>query len=170
MAVTTATLLGVAMPLIDCGVETPVVLVDAGERDPPQPASTPATAARHTMQRSLIRNLLKLISNTCMSVTCWRPTRMLGQSAAAMSVARPTIGRLSTRYLYYVAARRGSRLERKRLEALGLLPQQTRSGRYRGSLVFTWAWPQVVACAGLCSRRFACGLLTCRPRPRQVVR
>ena len=99
MAVTTATLLGVAMPLMDCGVETPVVLVDAGAPDP-QPASTPATAARHTMQRSLIRNLLNLMSNTSMSVTCWRPACMLSQSAAAMSVARPTIERVSTRYLY----------------------------------------------------------------------
>ena len=98
MAVTTATLLGVAMPVMACGVET--VLVDAGAPDPPQPASTPATAARYTMQRSLIRNLLNLMSNTSMSVTCWRPACMLGQSAAAMSVARPTIDRLSTRYLY----------------------------------------------------------------------
>ena len=98
MAVTTATLLGVAMPLMDCGAAT--VLVDAGAPDPPQPDSTPATAARYTMQRSLIRNLLNLMSNTSMSVTCWRPACMLGQSTAAMSVARPTIERLSTRYLY----------------------------------------------------------------------
>ena len=98
VAVTTDTLLGVAMPVTGGGV-VPLV-ADAVLLDPPQPASRPATAATQAMLRSLVRNLLNLISNTSMSVTCWRPARMLGQSAAAMRVASPTIERLSTRYLY----------------------------------------------------------------------
>jgi hypothetical protein len=63
VAVTTATLLGVAIPVIFCGVEPPVV-VDAGAPDPPQPASRAAATAAATVPQSLIRDLLKLISNT----------------------------------------------------------------------------------------------------------
>jgi hypothetical protein len=62
VAVTTATLLGVAIPVIVCGVEP--VVVDAGAADPLQPASRAATAAAATVPRSLIRNLLRIISNT----------------------------------------------------------------------------------------------------------
>jgi len=85
VAVTTDTLLGVAIPVTGGGV----VVAVAVWLDPLQPASRPATAATQAMPRSLVRNLLNLISNTSISVICWRPARMLGQSAAAMRVAGP---------------------------------------------------------------------------------
>jgi hypothetical protein len=119
VAVTTDTLLGVAMPVTGGGVVPP--LADAVLLDPLQPVSRPATAATQAMLRSLVRNLLNLISHTPMSVIRWRPARMLGHSEAAMRVARPTIERLSTTgTCTCVATRRGSRLERKRLEAPGV--------------------------------------------------
>jgi hypothetical protein len=124
VAVTTDTLLGVAMPVTGGGVVA-LLVADAVLPDPPQPASRPATAATQAMPRSLVRNLLNIISNTSMPVICWRPARMLGQGATAMRVARPTIERLSSRYLYVCGDETRPHLQRKRLEALGSLPEQT---------------------------------------------
>jgi hypothetical protein len=79
VAVTTATLLGVAIPVIVCGGEPPVV-VDAGALDPPQPASRAATTAAATVPQTLIGNLLKLISNTSVLEISGRSTPRLNVS------------------------------------------------------------------------------------------
>jgi hypothetical protein len=80
VAVTTATLLGVAIPVMVCGVEPPVV-VEAGAPDPPQPANKEAATAAVAMPRSLIRDLLKLISNSSVLEISGRSTPRLNTSS-----------------------------------------------------------------------------------------
>jgi hypothetical protein len=63
VAVTTATLLGVAMPVMVCGFEAAAV-VGAEAPEPPQPASRATITAAPAMLQSLTCNLLKLISDT----------------------------------------------------------------------------------------------------------
>jgi hypothetical protein len=62
VAVTTETLLGVAMPVMGGGVGPPAG--DAVALEPLQPASTPATVATQAMPPSVMRNLFILISST----------------------------------------------------------------------------------------------------------
>jgi hypothetical protein len=92
VAVTTATLLGVSIPVMVCGVE-PLVVVDAGAPDPPQPASRAATTAAAAMPQGLSRNLLKLIliSNTSVLEISARCTRRLNVSGreSTSRVLRP---------------------------------------------------------------------------------
>jgi Na+/citrate or Na+/malate symporter len=63
VAVTTETLLGVAMPVMGGGVDVDTVALDPLQ-PASTPASTPATVATQAMPRSVIRNLFNLISST----------------------------------------------------------------------------------------------------------
>lgn len=57
------------MPVMGGGVEPPAGDVDTVAPDPLQPASRPARVATQAMPRSVIRNLLNVISSTSMLET-----------------------------------------------------------------------------------------------------
>ena len=96
VAVTTDTLLGVAIPVTVGGV----VVADAVLLDPLQPVSRPATSATQAMLRSLVRNLLNVIFELLYVSDLLATGTHVGSECSGDACRRPTIERLSTRYLY----------------------------------------------------------------------